>query len=62
MADRKTPGDGITEELKAKCNAPNQFDRFDNLFRQVVSVPKTVADKEEAKLKRRKNAKKKRAV
>ena len=50
----------ITEELKAKCDADNQFERFDRLFRQVISVPKQVIDKEEALAKRRKKAKKKR--
>jgi len=29
----------ITKELEAKCDAPNQFERFDNLFRAVISAP-----------------------
>ncbi len=29
----------ITKELEAKCDAPNQFERFDNLFRTVISTP-----------------------
>ena len=37
-----------------------EFERFDNLFRAVVSVPKAVIDKEEAKWKRAR-ARKKRA-
>ena len=44
----------ITKELEAKCDAPNQFERFDALFRKVASVPKAAIDREEAKLKRRK--------
>jgi hypothetical protein len=61
MADNKTSGDGITEELKAKCDADNQFGRFDRVFRQVVSVPKAAIDKEDAKQKRLKAKKKKNA-
>lgn len=44
----------ISEELRAKCNAPGQFGRFDGLFRAVASVPKSEVSKEEAKLKSRK--------
>jgi len=45
--------------------APNvpgstEFERFDNLFRAVIAVPKTTVDKEDAKWKRAR-AKKKRA-
>jgi len=29
----------ITKELEAKCDAPNQFERFDKLFRAVIKVP-----------------------
>lgn len=29
----------ITKELEAKCDASNQFERFDNLFRAVITVP-----------------------
>lgn len=53
--------EGITEELKAKCNADNQFDRFDRVFRQVVSVPKAVIDKELVKEKRLKAKRKARS-
>lgn len=42
------------KEIEIKCDAPNQFERFDRLFRAVVSVPKAAVDKEEAKWKRRK--------
>ncbi len=43
--------------------APNvpgktEFERFDNLFRAVISVPKAVVDKEEAKWKRARARKK----
>jgi hypothetical protein len=54
----KEPGE-ITEELKAKCDADNQFDRFDRVFRQVVSVPKAAIDREDVKQKRLKAKKKK---
>jgi hypothetical protein len=43
-----------TEELKAKCNADDQFSRFDRVFRAVIAVPKAAMLKEEAKQKRRK--------
>ncbi len=47
--------------------APNvpghtEFEKFDNLFRAVIAVPKAIIDKEEAKWKRaRARARKKRA-
>lgn len=44
----------LTEELKAKCNADDQFNRFDRVFRTVIAVPKDAMLKEEAKQKRRK--------
>ena len=44
----------ITKELEEKCDAPNQFDRFDAVFRKVVSVTKAAIDREERKIKRRK--------
>jgi hypothetical protein len=49
---------GITEKLKAKCNESEQFARFDNLFRQVISVPKAAVEKEDRKLKRKQKKKK----
>jgi hypothetical protein len=55
-------GEGITDKLKAQCNAENQFDRFDNLFRKVISVPKADVLRAEAKEKRRKARRKKRAA
>ena len=42
-----------TEELKAKCNAENQFENFERLFRSVMSVPKGEVLKREAKEKHR---------
>ena len=35
-------------------DGPRQFERFDQLFRAVISVPKSAIDKEEAKWKRQK--------
>lgn len=54
-------GEGITDKLKTQCNAENQFDRFDSLFRKVISVPKADVLRAEAKERRRKARKKKRA-
>jgi hypothetical protein len=44
----------ITKGLEVKCDASNQFDRFDALFRKVISVPKAAIDREEVKFRRRK--------
>lgn len=52
-----------TEELKAQCNAENQFSNFDRAFRAVMSVPKVEILKREAREMHRnaqKRAKKKR--
>ena len=46
-----------SEELKAQCNAENQFDNFERVFRKVMSVPKAEVLKREAKEKHR-NARK----
>jgi hypothetical protein len=46
-----------SEELKAQCNAENQFSNFDRVFRSVMSVPKAEVLKREAKEKHR-NARK----
>jgi hypothetical protein len=51
-----------TEELKAQCDADNQFSNFQRVFRSVISVPKKTLLKREAKEKHRnarKRAKKK---
>jgi hypothetical protein len=52
----------IPPEITAKCDGPNQFERFDALFRAVIAVPKADIDKTEAKWKadraRKKRAKK----
>ncbi len=62
--DKVTDGEsnGITDKLKAKCDADNQFERFDSLFRKVISVPKADVLKAEAKEKRWKARKKKRVA
>jgi hypothetical protein len=41
-----------TAKLIAKCNADDQFEKFDRILRSVISVPKTAIVKEEAKQKR----------
>jgi hypothetical protein len=38
-----------TEELKAQCNADNQFRNFERVFRSAMSVPKAEVLKREAK-------------
>ena len=48
----------IAPELEGKCDGDNQFQRFDDLCRKVISVPKSA----EAREKRRKTRKKKRAA
>jgi len=53
-------GEGITEKLRAQCNADDQFSRFDSLFRKVISVPKEEILKTEAEEKVRKAHSKKR--
>ena len=53
---------GITDKLKAQCNADNQFDNFERLFNTVMSVSKTEMLRREKKEKHRnarKRAKKK---
>ena len=47
----------LTEELKAKCDAENQFSNFERVFRSVMSVPKAEVLKREAK-ERHRNARK----
>ena len=48
-----------TKELLAKCNADDQFDRFDRAFRAAISVSKSDLLKAEGKWKRRKKKAKK---
>ena len=44
----------ITKELEAKCDAPNQFERFDSLFKTVISTsPPTRLRKKSARGKKR---------
>lgn len=38
-----------TQELKAQCDADNQFSNFDRAFRKVMSVPKAEVLKREAR-------------
>jgi len=46
---REQPIPQPTEELKAKCDAENQFSNFDRLFRRVMAVPKSEVLKQEKK-------------
>jgi hypothetical protein len=62
---REQPIPAPTDEMKANCDAENQFSNFDRLFRKVMSVPKEeVLKQERRELHRnaRKRAKKKRNV
>lgn len=54
---REQPIPEPSEELKAQCNAEDQFSNFERVFRKVMSVPKTEVLKREAKEKHR-NARK----
>jgi hypothetical protein len=54
---REQPIPKPTEELKAQCDAENQFSNFEHVFRKVMSVPKAEVLKREAKEKHR-NARK----
>ena len=51
MKERPIPGP--SEELKAQCNAENQFSNFEHVFRKVMSVPKAEVLNREAKEKHR---------
>ena len=42
----------LSPETVAKCDAPDQFQNFDRMFRAVIAVPKSAVEKEEAKWKR----------
>jgi|SRR5450759_2766934 hypothetical protein len=44
----------IPKEIMAKCDGPDQFDRFDRAIRAFLTVPKSAVLKDEAKTKRRK--------
>lgn len=46
---REQPISEPTEELKAKCDAENQFSNFERVFRSVMAVPKTKVLKQEKK-------------
>jgi hypothetical protein len=50
-----------SEELKARCNAENQFGNFGRVFRSVMSVPKAEVLKREAKEMHRNGRKRARA-
>jgi len=51
-----------TEQLKAKCDAENQFSNLDRIFRSAISIPKADALKLEAQGKQQKARKKKRTI
>jgi len=39
-------------DLNARCDGPNQFEKFDRAFRASLTVPKAALLKEEARIKR----------
>jgi hypothetical protein len=51
----------IIADLSGRCEGPDQFDKFDRAFRASLTVSKEALLKEEARLKRAKERKKKRA-
>jgi hypothetical protein len=51
------PAIAIPEDIAAKCDGPDQFKRFDNLFRAVIATPKADIDKADAKWKRKQEKK-----
>jgi hypothetical protein len=51
----------IPPDIAAKCTGPDQFEKFDRLFRSVISVPKADIDKAEAKWRQERAKKRKRA-
>ena len=48
----------IPPEIAAKCDAPNQSERFDHMVRTLMAVPKAEIDRREAKWKRKQERKK----
>ncbi|MBZ5601830.1 MAG: hypothetical protein LAO79_05940 [Acidobacteriia bacterium] len=42
----------IPPELAERCEGTDQFEKFDRMFRNVISVPKAQIDKQDAKWKR----------
>ena len=50
----------IPADIAAKCDGPDQFERFDQMVSALVAVPKSAIAKEEKKY-QRSRAKKKRA-
>jgi hypothetical protein len=46
---REQPIPPPTAELKAQCDAENQFSNFDRVFRRVMSVPKSEVLNQEKK-------------
>lgn len=41
----------IPADIVAKCDSPNQFEKFDNLVSALIAVPKSAIVKEETKWK-----------
>jgi hypothetical protein len=41
----------VSKDIAARCNGPDQSEKFDNLFRTVIATPKAEIDKRDAKWK-----------
>jgi hypothetical protein len=48
-------------DLNARCEGPNQFEKFDRAFRASLTVPKAALLKEETRIKRARARKRKKA-
>jgi hypothetical protein len=53
---QKTKPVKISEEVAAKCDAPNQFENFDALVRNVLAVPHAEIVRRERKYKQQSDA------
>lgn len=58
---KEKPIPPLPEELKAQCDADNQFRNFERVFRKAMSVPKTEVLRREATEKHRNARKRARA-
>jgi len=51
MKNEPTQAETIAD-IALRCEGPNQFANFDNMFRHSLTIPKAAVVKEEARLKR----------
>lgn len=43
----------VPDALAAKCSGPDQFEKFDTLFRSVIAVPKATVENSEIEWRKR---------